>query len=424
MTNKITLTLYLTAVCFANQAFASDFNLPFVSSSGLGVSYANWATATDDASTAFTNPAGLVDLPGQQVMWNALGIVGTAQYKGTSTTPGPAVPFPFPINQSGTAHSNIEAFMPSFYYSGSLLDQLSWGFHFTAPFGLGTDYGMGSIVRYASTKSKVIALDMGPSFGLRLNEYVSVGAGVDAVHLKFTLSNAYGPPLSMAGDAFVENSLSGWGVTWHGGVMVKPNKQTRIGFSFNGRVPVDTTGHSHLIMSSGQKMILHNQKSSAALPARAQLSIQHAWNQRWTSMFTAFYTHWKTFERIVLQNTLLPNGQTTVVNIPFNYENTMDYSFGSSYQITERILLRGGIEFYDQPSNQWDRGVADPIGKATILTAGMQYKVNDKLKFDMGLGHSFFKDVPAKLTNPLTSLNGILKTQTTTFGAQVSWQFA
>lgn len=60
------LYLALSSLFFVSPVLAtSDFNLPFVNTSGLGVAYADWATAASDASTAYTNPAGLVKLAHQ-----------------------------------------------------------------------------------------------------------------------------------------------------------------------------------------------------------------------------------------------------------------------------------------------------------------------------------------------------------------------
>ena len=52
------LYLAILTASLSTQALASDFSLPFVNSAGLGVAYADWATAASDARTAYTNPAG------------------------------------------------------------------------------------------------------------------------------------------------------------------------------------------------------------------------------------------------------------------------------------------------------------------------------------------------------------------------------
>lgn len=418
------LYLAITSLCFSAYAVASDFSLPFVNSSGLGVAYADWASAASDASTAYTNPAGLVNLPHQQIVFNALGITGTTQFTGTSITP--PYPFPAPIIQSGVARSRINAFSPSFYYALPFADRFSFGFHVTAPFGLGTNYKSfpTSIARYASTRSEVLGLDVGPSLGMKLSERFSIGAGFDALHLAFTLNNMYGPPLSMPEDSRLNNHLNGWGYGWNVGALLKFSPQTRIGFSYNSLIAVETKGHSTLYQPNNLSFRTSAQQTNASLPARAQLSIQHEITERWTGMATVFYTNWKTFNQIIMQKTEIPGGELASVTIPFGYHNCFDYSVGASFKATEQWLLRTGIQFLNTPSNNQDRGIADPIGSATILTVGAHFQATEKLGYDLGVGHSFFKQMPINFSNALTSLKGHTNSQTTVIGGQINWNFS
>lgn len=407
---------------FTSQTIASDFNLPFVNSAGLGVAYADWASAATDASTAYTNPAGLVKLSKQQVVMNLLGITGTTNFTGSALTP--PFPFPAPIAQTGTAHSKINAFAPSFYYSRPISERFAFGFNVTAPFGLGTNYPQNSIVRYAATRSEVKAIDIGPSLGFKLSDLVSFGAGLDAVYLSFTLNNMYGPPLSILGDSLLQNHLHGWGAGWHAGTLLNVSPETTIGFSYNSVVSIQTTGYSVVYPPTGGDIRRNDQETKAALPARAQLSIQHAFTKRWTGMVTAFYTNWKTFQKITMKRTVTPIGTFTPVTIPFNYSNTFDYAFGTAIQANDQWTFRAGILFLNTPSNDVDRGVADPIGKATVMTIGAHYQSSENLWYDVGIGHSFFKQMPINYANPLTSLQGYTNTQTTALGGQVTWQIS
>src|SRR5476649_1976133 len=105
----------LSILCIAfisTQSIASDFNVPFVNAAELGDLYAGWAASANDASTAFTNPAGLTRIKNQQWVFAALGIFGTAGFDGTTTQPFP----PFPP-QTGEANTKIHGFCPSFYYA-------------------------------------------------------------------------------------------------------------------------------------------------------------------------------------------------------------------------------------------------------------------------------------------------------------------
>ncbi|HHF7366868.1 TPA: OmpP1/FadL family transporter [Legionella bozemanae] len=406
----------------------SDFNLPFVNSAGLGVAYADWAAAASDASTAYTNPAGLVKLPHQQIVGNALGIIGTARFTGSAVTP--TFPFPFTVTQSGEAHSQIKAFLPSFYYSAPLTRRVAFGFNLTTPFGLGTNYGStrSSIARYASTRSQVVGIDIGPSLGVKITDRFSLGAGFDALHLAFTLNNMYGPPVSFPLDSRLENHLSGWGYGGHGGILFDFSPETRVGVSYYSKISLTTRGHSTVHTPAIGPMVAifrtNQQETKAALPARVQLSLQHDFTKRWTGVGTVFYTNWRTFNQLTMENTETPTGETRSVTIPFNYHNCFDYAVGATFKATEKILFRGGIQFMSTPSNDHDRGIADPVGSATIVAVGAHYQQNANLGYDVGVGHSFFNQMPVNLITPLTSLKGHTNTQTTAIGGQINWNFA
>lgn len=388
------------------------------------MAYADWASAASDASTAYTNPAGLVKLPHQQIVGNALGIAGTARFRGTAVTP--PFPFPFTVVQSGETHSQIKAFLPSFYYSAPLNKRVAVGLGLTTPFGLGTNYGSSpsSLARYVSTRSQVVGIDVGPSLGVKITDRFSVGAGFDALHLAFTLNSMYGPPVSFPFDSRLENHLSGWGYGWHGGVLFDFSPETRIGLSYNSKISITTTGHSTVHVPLVGIFRTNQQETKAALPARAQLSVQHDFTQRWTGMATVFYTHWSTFKQITMEHTETPAGITIPVTIPFNYRNCFDYAVGASFKATPKMHLRGGIQFMSTPSNDKDRGIADPVGSATIVAVGAHFQPAENLGYDVGVGHSFFNQMPVNLVTPLSSLKGHTNTQTTAIGGQITWSFA
>lgn len=419
MRKLISAMLAMTALSMPSLVMASDFGMLFVNSSSLGVGYSDWSTAINDASVSYTNPAALVEIPHQQLMVNPLGIVGTTKFTGTSRTP--SFLFPAPVVQQGTSHGTIKAFSPSFFYSRPITDRVTFGVGATAPFGLGTKYAATSMVRYAATKSQVVGVDLGPSLGFKFDEHLSFGAGFDILRVAVMLDNQYGPPLSFLGDSRLDNHLKGWGYGWHAGTLLKISSQTRAGLSYYSLIRAKTRGFSEVLTPFSVMYNDNQQRINANLPARADFSVQHDFTSRWTGMFTVFYTNWESFNQIVMKNTMTPFGTSVPVTIPFNYHNCFDYAVGATFKANERWLLRGGLLFLSTPSNDHDRGVADPVGSADVVTLGVHFQQNKALGYDFGVGHSFFKQMPIHYTNPLTSLTGHTNTQTTVIGGQITW---
>lgn len=413
-------------LAFSTHSFASDFSLPFINASGLGNAYADWATSADDASTAYANPAGLTRLHHQQLTMAILGLTGNTKFTGTT------VGFPSPpyLPEKGSASSRLGAIFPTIFYALPVNDRFTVALSQTTPFALGTNYPKDSIVRYFATNSKVVVVDIGPSVGMKLTDKLSAGLGFDANRLAFNLNNmiplagSVGPNATLTGipDAESQNHLSGWGYGWHGGLLYEWKPTTRIGASFNSMVMFHTTGDSEIYIPFFPNTYrTKNQKSNAALPARAQFSVHHDLNPCLTLMGTAFYTNWRTFDKITMKRVMLPDGNTTSVTIPLNYRNTFDYSVGLNYKANTKLLLRTGLQFMNTPSNDTYRGVADPIGRGTIVAGGATYYYNPCLSYDFGVAHTFFQQEAVNIVNPLGRASGHNNIQSTVIGAQINW---
>ena len=412
---KLTLSIALTL--FSTASFASDFNIPFVNASELGDLYAGWAASANDASTAFTNPAGLTRIKNQQWVFAALGIFGTAGFDGTATPPFP----PFPP-QSAEANTKIHGFLPSFYYATPIMKNLFFGFSVTTPFALGTNYSKTSIVRYSATQSSILANDFGPSVGFKLTDKLSAGLGLDIDRLELTLNYLIGmPPFFPNFES--QNHVVGWGYGMHAGLLYEFTPCTRVGINYNSQIAFHAAGDSNLYspLLPNNRFSTNQQKLNMTLPALAQLSVYHDFDSQWAGMASVFYSDWSVFKSVTLQNVMLPTGQTFSNTVPFNYRNTLDYSAGLSYKLNRKWTFRTGVEYLGEPSNSGDRIVADPVGAGIVLGVGAHYQQNCALGYDIGLAHAFFHDVGVNHVTTFDTEFGYCRTQTNVVGIQVTW---
>ncbi len=412
-------TLFLFGI--SSSVCASDFSLPFVNASDLGTAYSGWAAVAEDASTAYTNPAGLTRLKNYQLVFPVLGLFGYSTFTGTTKTP--TFPFDFTVKESGSASTTLGAVFPSFYFSAPITDRLTVGFFQTNPFGLGTEYENNSIVRYIATKSKIVVIDGGPAFGFKVNDCLSVGAGLDIQYLMFTLNHKFGPPFSFPLDATSHNDEHGWGFGWHGGALYQVCNWARVGFSYNSRTYFNSAGISRLYIPGTPVTLFESDKlrSHAALPEHAQLSVHVDINPCWAFMSTLYYVHWTVLNKIVLKDTASFAGEKLTVTIPLNYRDTLDFSAGVTYKPTARWTLRTGFQIMDSPNNNRDRAVADPIGKGIILAAGAKFQQNCHLSYDIGYGHSFFRDQTVDPVSPIAAATGSMHSNSNLLGIQVNW---
>jgi long-chain fatty acid transport protein len=397
-------------------AFAADFNIPFVNGAELGNMYSGWAVSANDASTQFTNPAGLVKLNHEQLVASAIGIMGSTQYLGQATIPIiPAAP-----TQFGAASSKYRGLIPLLYYAAPAYKNVVFAIGQTVPFALGTNYATDSIVRYTATRSTFAVVDLTPSVGIKINEKLAVGIGFDGARLALTLNHMYGPPFSIPNDSEGQNHLSSWGYGWHAGILYQPLPATRVGLSFNSMLMFHATGDSEVFGPTGE-IRTTNLRSNVALPARAHLSFSQDINNRVTALATIAYTNWRTLKQLTLKNTMLPGGITTSVTQPFQYHNVFDYSAGVNFKANAKWLFRTGAMFFNAPSNDRDRSVADPSAGWVMLGIGAHYNQNKSLSYDVSYVRGIFQTAHVNATNALSSLAGSSSSNVNVFGAQLNW---
>jgi len=171
---KESTKLLLVAQCLAGTAQAGGFALIEQSASQMGYAFAGGSAIADDATTVFFNPAGLTEVPHQAV--GAVHLVRTeAKFDGsafaldgvTSTTGG----------DGGNAGDTSP--VPNFYYARPLHSNAAFGPGVNVPFGLSTEYDDDWKGRYLAVESHVLTFNVNPSLGFKINDRLSVGAGVN-----------------------------------------------------------------------------------------------------------------------------------------------------------------------------------------------------------------------------------------------------
>src|SRR3984893_14986717 len=168
----------------AGQAYGSAFALQEQSGSGLGNAFAGGAAAAEDASTIFTNPAGMSRLAGIQAVGAGSLICPSAKFSDTGSQPAMFQPLGGNGGDAGSC-----ALVPALYLAVPINRQWAVGIGVNAPFGLKTEYDSDWIGRFQAVKSKVETINVNPSVSFKATDMVSIGAGVNYQHIKAELGN-------------------------------------------------------------------------------------------------------------------------------------------------------------------------------------------------------------------------------------------
>lgn len=439
---KIRFAQHLTSLCvlasaasFSSFTNAASFQIWEQDGASVGNYHAGYAALANDASTAFYNPAGITRIKNQQVVVGLDGIRTSFKYKGSVTT-----------NLLGqmnnvSVNGGVFAAVPSLHYVAPINEQVGFGFSVDVPFGLKTNYGGRTEMRYAATMSSLNVVDVSPSLAYQLNNQWSFGAGLDYQRVFAELDSVVGADL-MADPAAVDtdsrNKADGSGYGYHLGGLYQFSPDTRVGLSYHSQVKHHLTGNSKFtgplaeFYTGGNPIILSkNAYVNVTLPAYTALSGYHKFHPQFAVMGSAIYTQWNVMDVLTLNNIAgvdnHGNPSTSIaVALPMHYRNSWNLSLGADYYLNPAITLRGGLGYDQTPLRDQYRDVRIPDNDRYIVAVGGHYQATKTIGFDLGWSHFFVSETnvnppPLAVGAENIRTNGKVDGSADVVGLQVTW---
>lgn len=380
-TGRLAACLALAAC--GSAAHAAGYALIEQNASGLGNAYAGQAASAQDASTIFFNPAGMTMLPDRQVVLAGHLIKPQAEFSG-GVTPN--------IGGGNGGDAGGLAFVPNAYFAFRLTPDVHLGIGAFAPFGLKTDYDSTWVGRVHAIESELKTINVNPSIAWKLNDALSLGAGVSIQYIEATLTNATGAGLPPVVGA-VKGDDYGWGFNL--GLLWKASERTRFGLAYRSKI--DHTLEGDLKMNGA--VVVAPVYADVTLPDSASLSAFHRVNDRWDVMADVSWTSWSRFDVLNVVNA----AGVSVTSTPENWDDTWRVSVGANWRLNDRLMLRGGIAYDETPVSDRYRTARIPDEDRTWLAFGAQYRLSPQSLIDVGYAHLFVKDARIdELRTPLT----------------------
>jgi long-chain fatty acid transport protein len=381
----------------ASTSFAAGFRLPEAGAKAMGMGFAFTAQA-DDPSAIYFNPAGLTQLKGNNLK---LGVTYVKENGGTfsGTTPltGGA--------QVSETQKDLDFYIPNFFYANSNPSTgFAWGVGVYAPFGLGQEYQdrNTSIFRNQITKIDLQTIVVNPTVAFKINDALSVGAGIDFLYGMAELQKTgvvfLGPAV---GNLNLYNlDLEGDGTAWgyNFGLLLTPSKEVKIGFNYrspfhlkikegdvdianiNSTVPfvpnpVPPPAALTAAQVFGGTSYATKGSTTIEIPATATLGVSYTKN-RLTVEVDADMTFWSSYKSLNIDiqnnNPLLPDSFTQK-----NWTNEVALYVGGEYRVTDPLALRLGFRYDPTPVPAATMGPELPDADKMYYCAGAGYKLSN-----------------------------------------------
>jgi long-chain fatty acid transport protein len=429
------VSVLLVLLFTASTSFAAGFRLPEAGAKAMGMGFAFTAQA-DDPSAIYFNPAGLTQLKGQNVM---VGVTYVRENGGEFTGTTPVDNTTAIKNET---QKSLNFFIPNMYYTKTNdTGYIAYGVGIFAPFGLGQEYNdkNTSIFRNQITKIDLQTVVVNPTIAFKVNEALSLGAGIDFMYGKAKLAKtAVYPGVGNIYNLDLDGTGTAWGYNF--GILLKPTENFRIGANYrspftlkikdgdveirniNSTVPfVPNPAPPPAALTVAQVFggTSFDTKGTAILYLPATFALGVSWTMnKLTVNADADWTLWHSYSSLPIdikdnKGALLPD-----TNAAKNWKDVVALRLGAEYRVTDPLALRAGFVYDQSPVPADTMGPELPDADRLNYMVGAGYKIG-KVTIDGALMYIDKKDRTA--SNP--QFNGTWTGNAWLAGLDVTYNF-
>jgi len=420
---------------------AASFQILEQSPSHLGTAFAGTASNINDASSVYFNPAAIGRLDGAAFTVAGNAIFTSAKFRDEGSNTGGV-----------TGKTNETGYVPNLYYVQPLAEGITFGLGINAPYGLASKYKDDWVGRYLATHSELEVINVNATFAFDINEYFSVGVGVNyqraEVTLESNVDSTFGVNPSPATDSRAKVKGDDDAFAADVSLYFEPSDTTRLGlvwrqggkFSLDGSAnftlnaacapgqgyptgapPAPTTG---TLCAGALGALQGSAKADFTLPDTITFSASQRLSENWWIHADVAWTEWSNIRAIDVIN----KGNGLVIDqLELLYDDTMRYALGFTHKdVSSPWTWRFGVAFDEAPqTNPSLTNPRIPDQDRTWFSAGFNYELSPQTSLDFG--YTYIKVDKSRLNNLDTQTGhhvvGNFDANVNIVGVQANWKF-
>ncbi|MBO2561492.1 outer membrane protein transport protein [Shewanella algae] len=443
--NKTLIAVSVALV--SGQTLAAGFQLNSQSATGIGRAFAGDAVIADNASVLSRNPAAMALFDSKALSMGLTYADIDVDVKDIKLANGMGSSY-------GSEHDAADAkVIPNFYYIQPLSDKWAFGVAAFSNFGTGTDTSAlaNNMIDLPSApglppkmvapvdllgNTEVTTINLNGSLSYRVNEYLSLGAGLDIIYGQGKLTRNGNLPLGPNGELvhtdLVNVDADGWAIGGIVGAVFELDKNNRWGVSYRISPEFDAEGDISTFSTQAGAMVEFD-KITIPLPDIFQIAGFHQITEKFALHYTAQLSTWGDFDQITVKDGSI-GGAVAVPDSAlkhYKWDDSWLFSVGATYQVSDKWTVRAGF--------MHDKGVVDSLSSISIpdsdrnwYTAGASYQLSPNSAIDMGVAFVRGQDVTvleeSAVLAPLEPIGGNYITAGTRsnavyYSVQYSYQF-
>lgn len=407
------------------QAEAGGIMIYEAGHEGTGLANAGSAVMASDPSILMTNPAGISQLAGTQINFNAQLILGDVSFSRDNANT-------FGGNEGGNALKYLPG--SSFFISHQLDERSSIGFGMYGNFGLALDYDDDWAGRYFAQESAIIGVSFQPTYAYKITDDLSVGLGPRFMLGYFRTevavnNNVLG--LGNAEDGQLRYKDTDWGTGANVGVLYNLNERTKLGLAWTSKIKLKFEDKPELKKITNPLLRLALNRLDADqlnvdmnVPQTVTTSVSYQLDPQWTLLGSLGWQDWSDFGKVGVEvDTGLDSTSRTAQR---QYKDTWHASIGAQHQINPRLRWNVGLGYDSSAVDDKDRTVDNPMNEAWRLATGVSYALQDDVDVHMSYTLIYLGDMDVQQTKARSggSVSGEYKNAALhVLGGGVVWRF-
>jgi len=379
---KITRVLKASVLCLASagSVFGAGFSLFEGSAAGIADPVYGAAKGGEPAAM-FANPAAIAGLKGTQLQLGISLVRPDFAVEGVN---------PYTAKHTKAYAKDLDFFIPHFYLTQEISDDLTFGLGVWVPFGMGTDLGGEWFGRYNSYFSDIMTVNVTPVIAWQVNDWLAVSAGFTVQYFDITLkqkidaanrTNNPDNPRFLDVDQAMSADSFGFGANL--GLVVKPVDGLSVGLAYSSRIKHSAEGEAKYkrpapvgaaLTAAGQGFLFTDTtvKGSVTLPDTIVSAVTYDVNDKLTLGVGVTMQTWSTYDELRIRFEKPVVGAYEAASEK-DWKDVFRYAAGGTYKASDSWTFRASYTYDTSPCNAKHIDYILPSGDRHIFAIGAGY---------------------------------------------------
>ncbi|MBA2655470.1 MAG: outer membrane protein transport protein, partial [Tatlockia sp.] len=252
------------------------------------------------------------------------------------------------------------------------------------------NWSKNSIVREATTTTKLFYYRIGAQSSYQLTDKLAIGVGVN---LHYNLRGELDFVVPNIGNQI--NKMSGINHSVDAGLYYKINSHNVLSFAIYTAVNTFGRGSSSLGAIAVNNFYLNIIEAPVAY-----MGLQHVLSEKWSAEGKIYWSGWSIEKNVSFINKT--NGSST---FPANWRDIWSFQLAMRYAITERIAWLSSIIYETNPVPTITNQIGYPLSASGAISAGFDINLNKE--FSTQLFYGYGKFIPNAKINNSNSIGSI-----------------